>query len=161
MECSRKIIYFTVYENGVKVRPAGFMSVISGGGSCDVQIFYRGGAKEEEYRLQPVYVFLDGSVFLGEEFPVTAGEGMVRFRSGTADFVDSGRSIEELEAVYLDGMLGGICVGRIDGREPVEAACTRTEGQESGNREKTKPNKTKKEQSLPWWFLFVLLLKNN
>ena len=153
MEHSRKIIYFAIYEDGIKVRPAGYMTIMSGSGSCEVQIFYR-GREEEGNRLQPVYVFLDGSVFLGETFPVIAGEGTVRFQTRTADFAESGRSLEELETVYLDGRKSGICAGRIDGRAPVEVACTKTESKEQ-------PGKTKKEQGLPYLLLLVLLLKRN
>lgn len=157
MECGKKIIYFSVFENGSKKRPAGYMTVVSGGGICDVQMIYRGNTEEEGCRLQPVYVFLDGSVFLGEEFPVEEGAGRFHFRSASGDFAGSGRDIAELEAVYLDGVKNGICVGRIDGKEPAEAACARTEWGDGGNREKFIPRREKKIQGMPSW-LWILLL---
>ena len=157
MECGRKIIYFSVYENGVKVRPAGYMTVVSGNGICETQIFYRGNATEEESRLQPVYVFLDGSVFLGTEFLSEAGAGTVHFRCASGDFAGSGRNIEELEAIYLDGVSRGICMGRTDGKEPAEAACTSTECPEEETIKMCVPHKKKKVKGVPSWLWVILL----
>ena len=165
MKYSRKIIYFSVYENGAKVRPAGYMAVSSGDGICDVQIVYRGASEEKECLLQPVYMFLDGSVFLGAEFMAEAGGGTAHFRSAAGDFAGSGRSIAELEAVYLDGITGGTCMGRMDGREALEAACTRSEATEetcikteTTEREEPPfaPCRKKKRNSVPVWLLAAL-----
>lgn len=127
MECGRKMIYFSTYENGVKSKKAGYAAFFIRGDWCDVQIYYRGNVQAEETRIQPVYVFRDGSVVLGMEMEVEEGMATAVFRTGRQDFVQSSKSLEELEVIYLDGVKGGICGGRIDGRELEEAAYTLTE----------------------------------
>lgn len=126
MDCGRKMIYFSTYENGVKLRRAGYAAVFIRGESCDVQIYYRGD-KEETGLLQPVYMFRDGSVALGEEIPVDEGMGATVFRTGQQDFVRSGRCFAELETIYLDGVKEGVCGGRPDGRDLSEEAYTTAE----------------------------------
>ena len=144
MEYGRKIIYFTVYENGIKVRPGGYMTICTDRGSCEVEIVYRGSPEEDTENLQVVYLFSDGTVFTGDKFVADSGTGKIRFRSSPEDFAGSGRSIPELEAVCLDGIKQGVCIGRTDGKEPSEAACTK--------------NECKENRKMPTSFLLCLLL---
>ncbi len=130
MDCGRKMIYFATYENGVKVRPAGYTALFIRGENCDVQMYYRGSVCEESGTLQPVYMFQDGTVTLGEEFPMEEGMAAVSFQTFQRDFVQSGRSFEELDTIYLDGVPGGICGGRPDGRDLEEVAVTAVETRE-------------------------------
>lgn len=127
MECGRTMIYFSTYENGVKIKPAGYAAVFIRGEQCDVQLYYRGAVCEEACTLQPVYVFRDGSVVLGQEFAVEEGMAAATIRTGRLDFMQSGRCLEELETIYLDGVKNGICGGRMDGRELEDAAYTLTD----------------------------------
>lgn len=116
MEYGRKIIYFSGYEDEIKVRNAGYMAVFLKGKQCEVQMYYRATEKEEGGRIQPVYVFLDGTVMPGNEIFVEEGMAAASFRTMRQDFLQSGHSFEELETVYLDGIKDGICGGRVDGR---------------------------------------------
>lgn len=122
MDCGRSIIYFSIYENGAKTRPAGYAAVFVRGAVCDVQIYYRAARREEKGILQPVYTFRDGMVVLGSEFSLEEGMATTTFSTGRSDFLQSGRCLEELETVYLDGVKEGICGGRPDGKELSEAA---------------------------------------
>ena len=128
MEYGRNIIYFSVYEEGNKVRSVGYTAVFLKGETCDVQIYYRAAQEEEGGRVQPIFVFLDGTVVLGSEMMIEEGMGVASFRTPRRDFIQSGHSFEELETIYLDGVVSGICGGRVDGRglkEPTapEASC--------------------------------------
>ncbi len=127
MECGRTMIYFSTYENGAKTRPAGYAAVFIRGELCDVQLYYRGTSCEEGGRLQPVYMFRDGSVVLGEELTLEEGMAAAAFRTTSRDFLQSGRGFNELETIYMDGVKDGICGGRPDGRELTEAAYTLTD----------------------------------
>ncbi len=133
MDCGRKMIYFATYENGVKVRPAGYAALFIRGENCDVQMYYRGNICEESGMLQPVYMFRDGTVKLGEEFPMEEGMAAASFQTFQRDFAQSGRSFEELETIYLDGVPRGICGGRPDGRDLEEVAVTAVETVENLN----------------------------
>lgn len=124
MDCGRSMIYFSTYENGVKTKRAGYAAIFTRGELCDIQIYYRGEVCEEESRLQPIYVFRDGTVVQGEEMLVKEGMAAAAFRTGRSDFIQSGRAYEELEVIYLDGVKAGICGGRPDGRELEETAYT-------------------------------------
>ena len=124
MECGRTMIYFSTYENGVKTKPAGYAAVFTRGEQCDVQMYYRGAVSEEAYDLQPVYVFRDGWITLGDKIPVEEGMGAVSFRTAQNDFIWSGRTFAELETIYLDGVKNGICGGRRDGKDISEDAYT-------------------------------------
>lgn len=127
MECGRKMIYFSTYENGAKTRSAGYAAMFIRGDLCDVQLYYRGQGCEEEGILEPVYVFRDGSVVLGDKVPLEEGMAATAFRTGCRDFMQSGRSLDELETIYLDGVNTGICGGRMDGKELEEVAYTLTD----------------------------------
>lgn len=136
MDCKREMIYFSDYENGVKTRNAGYAAVFLRGDICDVQMYYRGAGSESVGQLQPVYVFCDGTVVLGEKMELEEGMAAASFRTGAKDFVQSGRSLEELEVIYLDGVQNGICGGRPDGQGLKENAYTLTVGEEAAD-EKT------------------------
>lgn len=139
MDCKRKIIYFSTYENGVKKKSAGYAAFFIRGESCDVQIYYRESAGEKTRVLQPVFMFFDGIVVLGNKFETKEGMAAAFFRTGQSDFMQSGRSLEELETVYLDGVENGICGGRMDGQELEEEAYTLTEQPERLNEAKELP----------------------
>lgn len=116
MDCDRKMIYLSVYENGVKKKPAGYAAVLLFNDRCHVQLYYRGDAKEDNC-IQPVYLFRDGTVTEGISLPVNEGMAVTSFYTGRSDFVQSGRNFDELEMIYLDGIGEGICGGRPDGKE--------------------------------------------
>lgn len=117
MEYGRKMLYFSAYEEENKRRSTGYMAVFLRGESCEVQLYYRALTEEEGVKLQPVFVFLDGTVALGSEIFVEEGMAITSFRTVRRDFMQSGHSFEELETVYLDGVSCGICGGRMDGKE--------------------------------------------
>lgn len=116
MECGRRMIYFSNYENGVKVSSVGYAAIFIRGESCGVQLYYR-GRKGEEAVLCPVYVFSDGTVTTGEELLMREGMAVAEFKTAWQSFAGSGRCLEALEAVYLDGVTSGYCGGRADGRD--------------------------------------------
>lgn len=116
MECGRRMVYFSVYEEENKKRSAGYMSAFFRGQSCEVQLYYRALPEEEGVKLQPVYMFSDGAVVLGNEIFVEEGMAAVSFRTSVRDFLQSGHTLDELELVWLDGVRQGICGGRVDGR---------------------------------------------
>ncbi len=116
MECGRMMIYFSTYENGVKVRRSGYAGIFIRGTVCDVQIYYRGDAKEQRM-VQPVYIFRDGTVATGKELLLEEGMAATTVMTNRLDFMQSGRSLEELEVIYIDGVEQGICGGRPDGQE--------------------------------------------
>lgn len=144
MECGRAMIYFSTYENGVKTKRAGYAAIFTRGEICDVQIYYRGTDREEGEKLQPVYSFSDGTVVLGEEMLSEEGMAAASFRTGRLDFMQSGRALEELEVIYLDGVKDGICGGRVDGQELEEAAYTLTDWVET----ETAPQMVVQEEEL-------------
>lgn len=128
MDCKREMIYFSDYEDGVKTRNAGYAAVFLRGDVCDVQLYYRGAVCESGKEVQPVYVFCDGTVVLGEKLPLAEGMAAAAFRTGSKDFMQSGRGFEELEVIYLDGVPKGICGGRPDGQGLKDMAYTLTMG---------------------------------
>ena len=129
MECGRKMIYFATYENGVKVRSSGYAGMFIRGEVCDVQIYYRGVTDSGEEQVSPVYIFGDGTVTQGDTIVIEEGMGAATFRTGRLDFMQSGRSLEELEVIYLDGVASGICGGRMDGLGLTEeVSCTMGSG---------------------------------
>ena len=99
MEYGRHIIYFSGYEEGVKVRNAGYMAVLLKDKQCEVQMYYRASEEENGSRIQPVYMFLDGTVTLGTEIFVDEGMATVSFQTVRQDFLQSGHAFEELETV--------------------------------------------------------------
>lgn len=117
MECGRKLIYFSTYENGVKVRKSGYAGIFIRGNLCDVQIYYRGTGKEETGMLHPVYIFRDGAVAEGPGIRLEENMAATTIQTSRVDFMQSGRSLEELEAIYMDGVSDGICGGRPDGQD--------------------------------------------
>lgn len=144
MDCKREMIYFSDYENGVKTRNAGYAAVFLRGDICDVQLYYRGVGGENVGQLQPVYVFCDGTVVLGEKMKLEEGMAAASFRTGSKDFVQSGRSLEELEVIYLDGVPNGICGGRPDGQGLKDTAYTLTMGADILEAEAPEPELTGK-----------------
>lgn len=149
MECGRSMIYFSTYENGIKTKRAGYAGIFTRGNVCDVQIYYRenGMAAEEKVpELHPVYVFRDGCVTEGTALFFAEGMAVDNFRTSRRDFMQSGRNLEELEVIYIDGVRAGICGGRMDGQDLteevaytltdwVEAELEATEKGEKGTRE--------------------------
>ncbi|MBP3568752.1 MAG: hypothetical protein J6K04_06240 [Lachnospiraceae bacterium] len=130
MECGRMMIYFSTYENGVKVKRSGYAGIFIRGTVCDVQIYYRGEEAGQglSQKIQPVYIFRDGTVTTGKEIPLDEGMAAATILTSRIDFMQSGRSLEELEVIYIDGAGEGICGGRPDGQElSMEAAYTLTE----------------------------------
>ena len=111
------MIYFSAYEEENKKVSTGYMAVFLRGESCEVQLYYRARTEEDGGKIQPVYVFLDGTVALGSEIFVEEGMAITSFRTVRRDFIQSGHSFEELETVYLDGVKCRLCGGRIDGKE--------------------------------------------
>lgn len=121
MEYGRTMIYFSTYENGIKVGRSGYAGIFSRGSVCDVQIYYRSGTLcPEGQELHPIYIFRDQTVVEGAAFKVSEGMAVTAFRTARRDFLQSGRSLEELETVYIDGVSTGICGGRTDGQELTE-----------------------------------------
>lgn len=117
MEYKRQLIYFSSYENREKGTRAGYAAILIRGELCEIQIYYRGGCKPEaERRIQPVYLFLDGSAVEGEELPVEEGMAAGCIQTATDNFLGTGRSIRTLEAVYIEGTAYPICGGRVDGQ---------------------------------------------
>jgi hypothetical protein len=118
MEYERRLIYFSTYENGVKTKRAGYAAIFVQEQVCNLQIYYRGSMAEVEgSSLQPVYVFRDGTVIRGDRMILSEGMATTSLRTNRQDFVQSGRTFEELEVIYIDGVSTGICGGRTDGRE--------------------------------------------
>jgi len=118
MECGRKLIYFSTYENGVKTRRSGYAGVFIRGAVCDVQIYYRGnGAEEEKQELHPVYIFRDGTVKEGQKILMEENMAATTVQTSRVDFMQSGRCLEELDSIYIDGVTNGICGGRPDGQD--------------------------------------------
>ena len=131
MDCGRVLIYFSTYEDGRKIKSSGYAGIFIRGNNCDMQWYYRGTENEGEGALTPVYVFRDGTVTLGETVFLEEGMAAATIHTSKSDFMQSGRCLEELEAVYLDGVASGICGGRPDGQELTgEAAYTVTKGME-------------------------------
>lgn len=127
MDFGRKIIYFSFYEDGVKVRQAGYAGILIKETYCDVQIYYRDGDRvecSEGKELRPVFVFQERNVMEGPALTCSEGVAMVSFRTSRENFLQSGKSLEELELIYLDGMEHGVCGGRVDGQELAEEAAT-------------------------------------
>lgn len=121
MEYGRTVVYFSTYENGVKVCRSGYAGIFVRGTVCDVQIYYRGETTcRDGQELHPVYIFRDQTVVEGDSLRMSEGVAMTAFRTTRRDFVQSGRSLEELEAIYIDGVTAGICGGRPDGQELTE-----------------------------------------
>lgn len=116
MECGRSIIYFSGYEEGTKVRNAGYMAVFFRDKQCEVQMYYRASEEENGSLIQPVYMFTDGTVIPGTGILVEEGMASISFPTVRQDFLQSSHAFEELETVYLDGVKTGICGGRTDGR---------------------------------------------
>lgn len=117
MEYGRRMVYFSAYEEENKKRSVGYMAFFVRGESCEVQLYYRALVNEEGRKLQPVYVFLDGTVTIGNEIFVEEGTAMTSIRTTVCDFLQSGHTLDELETVYLDVAGCGICGGRLDGGE--------------------------------------------
>ena len=122
MDCGRRMIYFSTYENGVKTKRSGYAGIFIRGNACDMQLYYRDEDVERKGEIRPIYMFRDGTVTEGA--PVLLEEGMaaITLHTGRSDFMQSGRCLEELEVIYLDGVASGICGGRPDGRELTEEA---------------------------------------
>ena len=118
MEYSRHMIYFSIYQNGERKRQAGYMGLYCKGNCCNVQLYYRGVLLEENisHKIYPVYMFKDGSVVEGVVVPMLEGMATESFETEIHNFLSSGKSIKDLEAVYIEGSLDGICGGRIDGQ---------------------------------------------
>lgn len=119
MEYSRQMVYFSVYQNGERKRRAGYMGLYRKGTDCSVQIYYREDRREEDNnrRVYPVYLFQDGSTIDGVSLAIIEGMATECFETNTKNFLSSGKSIEELETVYIEGVLDGVCGGRLDGQE--------------------------------------------
>ena len=122
MEYSRHMIYFSVYQNGERKRRAGYMGLYCKGSLCNVQIYYRETGIEENVRhtIYPIYMFKDGSVIDGAMLQIVEGMATECFETNIHNFFSSGKKIEDLEAVYIEGVLDGICGGRLDGKELLE-----------------------------------------
>lgn len=128
MECGRRMIYFSTYENGVKTRRSGYAGVFIRGNECEVQLFYQSKEEPAAYEICPVYMFRDGTVKQGAMVSVTEGIAATAVYTNQKNFMESGRCLEELEVIYLDGVPEGICGGRLDGQELTgEAAYTLTD----------------------------------
>lgn len=119
MEYSRRMIYFSVYENGERKRRAGYMGFYCKGKHCNVQIYYREVCqkKETSHQIYPVYMFKDGSTMNGVVLSIVEGMATECFETDIHNFLSSGKTMEDLEAVYIEGVFDGICGGRLDGRE--------------------------------------------
>ena len=128
MDCGRRMIYFSTYENGVKTRRSGYAGVFIRGNECEVQLFYQSKEGTPAHGICPVYLFRDGTVKQGETVSVTEGMAAAAIHTNQKNFMESGRCLEELEVIYLDGVPVGICGGRMDGQElTAEVAYTLTD----------------------------------
>lgn len=113
----RQLIYFSSYRNKEKAEKAGYAAIFIRNELCEVQIYYRGEGKTESGgKVQPVYVFRDGSTVEGEEIALQEGMAVAGFETATENFLQTGRDITCLEAIYLEGTACGICGGRADGQ---------------------------------------------
>lgn len=116
----RQLVYFSSYENKEKSSRAGYAAIFIRKELCEVQIYYRGKAGGEENgkeeKVQPVYVFQDGSAVEGDEIVLTEGMAADSFETATENFLQTGRKITALEAIYLEGTPEGVCGGRVDGQ---------------------------------------------
>ena len=63
MECSRTIIYFSVYRNGSKAEKAGHAVLWQNGAACRLEYHYRAAEKSV---VTPVYYFVGGASITGE-----------------------------------------------------------------------------------------------
>lgn len=122
MEYNRRMIYFSVYENGERKRRAGYMGLYCKGNCCNVQIYYREPSQEKEVgqKIYPIYLFQDGSIVDGVALSVVEGMATECFETDIHNFLSSGKKIKDLNAVYIEGVLDGICGGRLDGQELLE-----------------------------------------
>lgn len=112
----RQLVYFSAYRQKEKAEKAGYAAIFIRNELCEVQIYYRGeGNSESKGKVQPVYVFRDGSAVEGEEIVLREGMAVDGFKTATENFLQTGRNITYLEAIYLDGTSYGICGGRVDG----------------------------------------------
>ena len=120
MEFGRSMIYFSNYTDGVKTGRAGYAGICFKGAGCRIMIYYKGGEKEEGKKIRPVYRFRDGSRLEGEELLVSEGMASMEYESASINFLNSGKSVEHLESVYIEGT-SCLCGGRIDGQDlPME-----------------------------------------
>jgi len=115
-EYSRRMIYLSVYREGVKQRSAGYVGLLCRGESCEIQIFCR--CEECIMPMVPFFLFRDGSLVEGTALQVKEGVAVGTFQSDCRNILNSGKTVEELEEIYLEGAPEGICGGRIDGGIP-------------------------------------------
>ena len=116
-EYRRQLIYFSSYEKREKAKRAGYAAVFIRNELCEVQIYYRGEGKSGgDGKVQPVFLFQDGSAVEGEELTLTEGMAVDGFETASENFLRTGRNIACLEAIYLEGTAYGICGGRVDGQ---------------------------------------------
>ncbi|MBR6643085.1 MAG: hypothetical protein IKL28_05445 [Lachnospiraceae bacterium] len=118
MDGNRIMIYFSTYEHGVKTGSAGYAAIFCYGKVCDVQLFYRGTRQEEKRMLRPLYGFLDGTQVCGEEILCYGGRAVTSFRTSYGNFIRSGKCLEELAEITLQGVKEELCGGRTDGQKP-------------------------------------------
>ena len=113
----RQVIYLSGYDNQEKGKSVGYVSVVIRNELCEVQIYYRGWTRDKDRnRIQPIFLFSDGSAVEGEEFFVREGMLAEEFETATENFLNTGRNIRKLEVIYLDGTEYEICGGRPDGQ---------------------------------------------
>lgn len=124
--CSRNIIYFSMYRNGIKAEPAGHAVLWQNGAACRLEYHYRpadGGI------VTPTYYFAGGASITGE--PMAAGvvgggasgtagiESVVSYcvKTSTEHFLGSEKKASELEAICFCGTPMEYSGGRVDGKE--------------------------------------------
>lgn len=112
----RQLVYFSSYRDREKGNRAGYAAIFIRNELCEIQIYYRGRKKDAEGKVQPVYVFCDGSAVEGEEIAIKEGMATCGFETATENFLRTGRNIHALEAIYLEGTGEGVCGGRTDGQ---------------------------------------------
>lgn len=113
----RQVVYFFTYDNKEKQEDCGYATIYIRGELCEIQMYYREEPGEGKKEIRSVFLFRDGSAVEGETGEVREGMGVIGVNTASEDFLGTGRSVETLEAIYIDGTGTGICGGRIDGQD--------------------------------------------
>ncbi len=126
MGCSRKIIYFSMYRNGIKAEPAGHAVLWQNGAACRLEYHCR---LADASVITPTYYFAGGASIVGE--PMAAGvvgggalgtagvQNVVSYcvKTSTEHFLGSEKKASDLEAICFGDTPMEYGGGRVDGAE--------------------------------------------